>query len=173
MSERRTPSPSPLVGDGAERLRREAGEGAGARDPSPGHAESQSNERRDRWFAANDFLVLRGRSGGKLKLMEVYDPRTGRFEPVGEMQQARFKIPDAALRLTDGRILVAGDADKPELIDPKTWKTRTVNISLGDTFNFAGAALLPNGDVLVAGGYGERSINPTSRAWIIPRAAMA
>ena len=34
----RTPSPSPLAGEGAERRRREAGEGAFAKNPSPGRS---------------------------------------------------------------------------------------------------------------------------------------
>jgi very-short-patch-repair endonuclease len=39
MTERRTPFPSPLVGEGASRrLRREAGEGSAARNPSPGRS---------------------------------------------------------------------------------------------------------------------------------------
>ena len=45
MSERRTPKPSPLAGEGAERqaakfasLRREAGEGAFAKNPSLGRS---------------------------------------------------------------------------------------------------------------------------------------
>ena len=145
MSERRTPKPSPLAGEGAERRSREAGEGTLTKHPSPGrslrsrppspargegnepaasssrvstwraralrarmtdaerrlwfalrdrrfanfkfrrqvpvgpfiadfvcytarvvvevdggqHADSSTDERRDRWFAANDFLVLR------------------------------------------------------------------------------------------------------------------
>jgi hypothetical protein len=38
MSEQRTPKPSPPAGEGAERLRREAGEGAFANNPSPGRS---------------------------------------------------------------------------------------------------------------------------------------
>jgi very-short-patch-repair endonuclease len=38
MSERRTPKPSPLAGEGAERRSREAGEGALAKNPSPGRS---------------------------------------------------------------------------------------------------------------------------------------
>jgi len=38
MSVRQTPSPSPPAGEGAERQRREAGEGALARNPSPGRS---------------------------------------------------------------------------------------------------------------------------------------
>lgn len=111
--------------------------------------------------------------GGKTKRLEVYDPPSGKFSSVGEMLEARFKIPDAAVRLADGRVLVAGGADSPEVIDPATWRSRSVNASLGATLNFSAAAALPNGDVLVAGGYSERGIAATARAWIIPKAAMA
>lgn len=111
--------------------------------------------------------------GGKTKRLEVYDPASGKFSSVGEMLEARFKIPDAAVRLADGRVLVAGGADSPEVIDPATWRSRPVDVSLGATLNFSAAAALPNGDVLVAGGYSERGIMATARAWIIPKAAMA
>ena len=172
MSERRTPKPSPLAGEGAERqaaklasLRREAGEGAFTKNLSPGrsrppsptrgegtelvardlatsrarslrlnmtdaerklwyafrdrrfadfkfrrqvpigpfiadficydarvvievdgsqHADSSSDARRDRWFAANDFLVLRfwnndvlrNREGVLISVLETLHQRT-------------------------------------------------------------------------------------------------
>ena len=38
MSERHAPIPSPLAGEGAERQSREAGEGALAKNPSPGRS---------------------------------------------------------------------------------------------------------------------------------------
>src|SRR5262249_58702380 len=38
MSERRTPKPSPLAGEGAERRSREAGEGTLTKHPSPGRS---------------------------------------------------------------------------------------------------------------------------------------
>jgi hypothetical protein len=75
MSERRTPNPSPLAGEGASRPRsvREAGEGLdgevllGGRGPAGlvidvdggQHADSVQDRRRDRWFAANKFRVMR------------------------------------------------------------------------------------------------------------------
>ncbi len=46
MNEKRTPKPSPLAGEGAERLRREAGEGAFAKNPSPGRLPSVGALRR-------------------------------------------------------------------------------------------------------------------------------
>jgi hypothetical protein len=116
---------------------------------------------------------VRGRDGGKIRALELYDPATRRFSFVGETRDARYKIVHAVVQLSDGRVLVAGGADKPEVIDPKTWTSRTVDLTIGQALNFASAVALPNGDVLVAGGYGERTISLTDRAWIIPRAAMA
>lgn len=187
MNERRTPKPSPLAGEGAERhaatlaasqasLRREAGEGAFARNPSPGrslrsrppspargegfessarevatsrartlranmtdaerklwyafrdrrfasfkfrrqvpigpfiadficydarvvievdgsqHADSSSDARRDRWFAANDFLVLRFWNNDVLK------NREGVLTSVLETLHARTPHPARAKR---------------------------------------------------------------------------
>lgn len=115
----------------------------------------------------------RGRDGGKTKVLEVYDPSLGRFETVGETRYARYKIADAAVRLEDGRVVLAGGAEKPEIIDPKTWRSRPVDVLIGSSLNFAAATTLPNDEVLVSGGYDETTINPTDRAWIIPRRAMA
>jgi hypothetical protein len=126
----------------------------------------------------NDGRVLMvGGSGAndrqnKYRNLEIYDPATGRFSHVGETVEARFKIPDAAVKLADGRVLVAGGADYPELIDPSTWKVRRVDLALDATLNFSTAVALANGDVLVAGGYSERTIKPTDRVWIIPKALL-
>ena len=115
----------------------------------------------------------RDRNGGKMKSMEVYDPSTGEFTRVGETHDARYKIVDAAVRLSDGRVLLAGGAETPEIIDPKTWRSRNIEFTVGDILNFATAVALDNGDVLVAGGYTEQSIRLTDRAWIIPSSALA
>ncbi len=115
----------------------------------------------------------RDRNGGKMKAMEVFDPKSGRFSTVGQTRDARYKIVDAAVRLADGRVLLTGGAELPEIVDPKTWVSREVDFSIGSTLNFSTAAALPNGDVLVAGGYGEQTIALTDRVWVIPRAAFA
>jgi hypothetical protein len=125
----------------------------------------------------NRVLILGGsdardRNGGKLKSMEVYDPSTGQFTRVGETRDARYKIVDATVRLPDGRVLIAGGGENPEIIDPKTWRSRSVDFSVGGILNFATAVALANGDVLVAGGYGEQSIRLTDRAWVIPSSAL-
>jgi hypothetical protein len=48
-----------------------------------------------------------------------------------------------------------------------------VNYALDAMLNFSTAVALANGDVLVAGGYAERTINPTDGVWIIPKALLA
>jgi uncharacterized protein DUF559 len=60
MSEKRTPNPSLLAGEGASRTHgvREAGEGAPGQTQSF-HAESAKDQYRDRWFKNNRFRVLR------------------------------------------------------------------------------------------------------------------
>jgi len=122
-------------------------------------------------------VLLVGGSGAedrrnKYRELEVYDPGAGVFSSVGETQEARFKIPDAVVLLGNGKVLVAGGADYPELIDPRDWSVRRVDVELGAMLNFSGAVLLASGDVLVAGGYGENTINPTDQVWIIPASAL-
>ena len=114
----------------------------------------------------------RGRDGGKTTGLELYDPKVGRFSRVGDTREARYKIPQAAVRLADGRVLVAGGGERPEVIDPRTWRTHSVDLELGGLLNFTTAVTLANGEVLVAGGYGERNLRPTDAAWLISRSAM-
>lgn len=110
----------------------------------------------------------RDRDGGKTRVMEVYNPDAGEFEAVGRTLDARYKIPDAALRLSDRRVLIAGGADRPEIVDTARWTARHVDVSFGGVFNFQTAARLPDGGVIVAGGYSERGIQLTDRAVVIP-----
>lgn len=121
-------------------------------------------------------LIVGGSGEGdrddKTRVLEVYDPASARFSIVGQTRDARFKIADAAVLLGDGRVLVAGGAETPELIDPATWRSRPLDVSLGAMLNFSCAVRLAAGDVLVAGGYGERTIDPVDRAWLIPRSAL-
>lgn len=152
-------------------------------DPATGKADRTGSllapRRKHAAVKLNDGRVLIVGGAGerdrqnKYRAMELYDPATRRFSSVGDLQVARFKIPDAAVRLSDGRVLVTSGADKPEIIDPATWRSREIDVSLGDMLNFTTAMALANGDVLVAGGYSERNINPTSRAWLIRKAAFA
>jgi hypothetical protein len=101
---------------------------------------------------------------GRYRSAELYEPKRGRFVRVGAMAMARFKLPDAAILLPSGRVLVAGGARQAELYDPVTRRFRPAG-DAGGTLSFATATLLRDGRVLVAGGYDDR-IAVTSHAWI-------
>jgi very-short-patch-repair endonuclease len=60
MSERRTPKPSPLAGEGAERRSREAGEGVLARNPSPGRSPQRVEDARERASGSRPPSPARG-----------------------------------------------------------------------------------------------------------------
>jgi hypothetical protein len=104
---------------------------------------------------------------GKKATLELYDPVRGTFRAAGRLQVERFKLPDAIVPLRDGRVLIAGGAPHPEIYDPRTGRTTVVDVDLGGAWNFMTADLLPDGRVLLAGGYSEGNIQLSDRAWLL------
>jgi hypothetical protein len=107
-------------------------------------------------------LVAGGFSSGEriLQSAEIYDPSSNQFHLVGAMAHARYKLSGVALR--DGRALIVGGSDQypagtrydtTELFDP-----RSERFSAGPTMSqkrhkiHSSVVMLPNGNVLVAGG---------------------
>jgi hypothetical protein len=90
---------------------------------------------------------------------ELYDPARNRFTPTASLRIPRYKVRDTALRLRDGRVLVAGGGRQAEVFDPRANVFRTVRGDLGDGYSFASSALLGSGDALVIGGYDDRMRN--------------
>ena len=100
--------------------------------------------------------------GMKLKtnVAEIYDPSTNKFTATGSMAEPRFR--HTATLLADGRVLVTGGADlsdgfdnqaTAEIYNPTTGKfTATGSMLQGRAEHTA--TLLPDGRVLVAGGFG-------------------
>src|ERR1700723_94091 len=52
---------------------------------------------------------------GNLNSSEIYDPRTGKFFPTASLNDSRFKLPDEAVQLPSGRLLVAGGSQSVEV----------------------------------------------------------
>ena len=94
------------------------------------------------------------------KKVEIYDPVTDRWAVVGSMSERRAV--HAATRLDDGRVLVAGGVTSPpnvltvtasvEIFDPATaaWSAAP---SMAAARRAVDAVTLPDGTVLVAGGF--------------------
>lgn len=91
-----------------------------------------------------------------LTSVERYDPASGRFVPAGAVGEGRYKFGDAVVPLADGRILMAGGGRTVELFDVDTGTATPVVAGPGSRASFATATALPDGHVLVVGGYDDR-----------------
>lgn len=111
-------------------------------------------------------LVAGGNAAGddnQLASAEIYDPLTGRFLPTGSMHSPRSAF--TAVRLKDGKVLVAGGLSGGQYPFHKVEATAEVYDPLTGRFTLTGemsaprykqgAALLPDGKVLIVGGSNE------------------
>jgi hypothetical protein len=80
------------------------------------------------------------------------------------MWYARFKIAAPAL-LKDGRVFVGGGSKQPEVYDPATALFVPVQGQADANLFTSTVTLLPNGQVLLLGGYDE-SIEATKGGWV-------
>jgi len=96
---------------------------------------------------------------------EIYNPTTGTFAATGNMNAARYKLQGTSVLLNDGKVLIAGGANRAEIFDPVTNTFSYASGSLGTTRLFATATRLRNGQVLITGGYDDSNA-VSSNAWI-------
>lgn len=100
----------------------------------------------------------------RLASTEIFDPATERFEPGPPLQDARYKVAGAAVRLDSGEVLIAGDASDVEIWRPGTPAFVRAAPALGVGLAFSTATALDGGRVLVTGGY-DAAVVPTARSW--------
>jgi hypothetical protein len=115
-------------------------------------------------------LIAGGQAGGpwgtRVTSTQIYDPRTGRFIPGPVLNKERFKLSKAVVALKDGRVLIAGGADQPEIYDPGSGAFVPVGGAKLDGFCFSTATLLNDGKVLLAGGYARPGGEGVNHAWL-------
>jgi len=104
---------------------------------------------------------------GKIGSFEVSDPIAAAFAPAGAAVEPRFKIGSAVVVLGDGRVFIGGGGERAEIYDPVTGRSVLAGPSLGAVRSFATASLLPDGRVVIAGGYEENSIAVSRGVWVV------
>jgi hypothetical protein len=102
---------------------------------------------------------------GQYKSAEVYDPNNGQFIAVSDMNTTRYKFQGTSILLNNGKVLILGGASVTEMFDPVTNTFDKVDKGVGATQLFASASVLPDGRVVLSGGYG---IGPSAsaRVWV-------
>jgi hypothetical protein len=99
-----------------------------------------------------------------LKSTEIYDPRTGRFTAALPMNDTRFKLPDEAVPLMSGRLLIAGGSKEAEIFNPEDGKFVAVAGQMDERWHYMSETRLRDGSVLMAGGYPDND-QATAETW--------
>jgi hypothetical protein len=102
---------------------------------------------------------------GNLNSAEIYDPRTGKFTPSSPLHDSRFKLPDEAVQLASGELLIAGGSKEVEVFDPASGNFLVAAGQMMDARHYMSETKLKDGSVLLAGGY-PNSDQATAQAWI-------
>lgn len=97
--------------------------------------------------------------------VEIYDPATGSFSATGDMNSPRYKLQDTLVLLNDGKVLIAGGANRAEVFDPAKNRFSYVTGDMGLSRQFATATRLQNGQVLIIGGYSANN-EVSAQAWL-------
>jgi hypothetical protein len=103
--------------------------------------------------------------GGTMRSAEIYDPHTGKFTATSSLNDGRFKLPDEAVQLASGQLLIGGGSKQVEIYNPETGKFILVSGQLSDAWHFMSETRLKDGKVLLAGGYPNND-RATAETWI-------
>ena len=102
---------------------------------------------------------------GNLSTAELFDPRSGSFIATASLHTSRFKLPDEAVQLPTGQLLIAGGSPLVELFDPKSGRFLLASGQFGGSWHFMTETLLKDGRVLLTGGYANND-HSTNEAWL-------
>ena len=102
---------------------------------------------------------------GRYNSAELFDPTAGAFSATGSMAAERFKLSGSLALLTTGAVLVGAGDEQVEAYDPASGVFRAVGGGVDANLAFTTATVLPDGRVLLAGGY-DPVITPTANAWV-------
>ncbi|MCA1639707.1 MAG: kelch-like protein, partial [Acidobacteria bacterium] len=120
-------------------------------------------------LADGRILITGGSTGREWKdrtaSAETFDPNRKLFLKTENMSLQRFNHQAATLLLADGRVLVAGAGARVEIFDPASGTFSSTAGNVGTGRIFSSATLLPNGEVLITGGY-NFAYPPTASAWL-------
>ena len=102
---------------------------------------------------------------GNLNSAEIYDPKAGKFTAASPLNDSRFKLPDEAVPLVSGKLLIAGGSKTAEVFDPATGKFVAAEGRMDDAWHYLSETRLRDGSVLLAGGYPNND-HATAQTWI-------
>jgi hypothetical protein len=102
---------------------------------------------------------------GRRQSVEIYDPASNRSQFITPMNRARFKFPNAVAIAVNGKVIVGGGGRRVEVYDGNANRFMVSGGSVQDEWFYATATPLPDGRVLIAGGYND-SLYPTNQTWI-------
>jgi hypothetical protein len=100
-----------------------------------------------------------------LSSAEIYNPATGKFTVASSMNDSRFKLPDKAVQLPSGKLLIAGGSKEVEVFDPASGKFLAVPGEMNDKWHYMSETKLRSGSVLLAGGYPNND-QATAQTWV-------
>lgn len=102
---------------------------------------------------------------GNLTSAEIYDPKTGKFGAVSSLRDSRFKLPEEAVALASGKVLIAGGSKTVEVFDPATSRFAVASGEISGPWHFMTETKLADGTILLAGGYANND-QATAQTWI-------
>lgn len=102
---------------------------------------------------------------GNLNSAEIYDPKRGTFSAAPALNESRFKLPEDAVQLPSGNLLIAGGSKGVEIFDPASGSFGLASGQISDNWHFMTETRLKDGSVLLAGGYPNND-RATAEAWI-------